>query len=162
MNASSSPSVLVNEATYEEEDGVKSLYLSGSGAYATTPAVDFGKNSFTIASWVKLQSPANVISIIYSDWSSPFKFIVDAYDPSGRLPFGGMDKKDNTIHGCMQGLHQLTTGFMLRQSGTETQTRLACSSTVRRLEPNLRRATGTLGIIYDIGLKRDDNKTLRG
>ena len=84
---------LINGATYEEEDGVKSLYLSGSGAYATTPAVDFGKNSFTIASWVKLQSPANVISIIYSDWSSPFKFIVDAYDPSGRLHFGGMNNK---------------------------------------------------------------------
>ncbi|KAJ7363156.1 hypothetical protein OS493_011434 [Desmophyllum pertusum] len=83
---------LINGATYEEEDGVKSLYLSGSGEYATTPAVDFGKTSFTIASWVKLQTPVTSQSTIYSDWSPPIKFIVDAYSP-GKLRFGGFNNK---------------------------------------------------------------------
>jgi len=62
---------------------VKSLYLDGSGAYATTPAVDFhmfhAKGSFTIASWVKLQSPVKRDSPIYADWSDPYKFIVYGY-----------------------------------------------------------------------------------
>ena len=73
---------LYKGAKYEEEDGVKSLYLDGSGAYATTPAVDFGTGtSFTIASWVKLQSPVQDASPIYADWSSgeTKKFIIYAY-----------------------------------------------------------------------------------
>ena len=71
---------LKNGAIYKEEDGVKSLYLDGSGAYATTPAVDFGTGtSFTIASWVKLQSPVEN-NPIYADWSSDAtKFYVSAY-----------------------------------------------------------------------------------
>ena len=79
---------LVDGAVYEEEDGVKSLYLDGSSQYATTPAVDFGTGtSFTIASWVKLQSPVKFPSTIYADWSHPFKFLVNAYE-EGQLFFG--------------------------------------------------------------------------
>ena len=73
---------LYEGAKYEEEDGVKSLYLDGSGAYATTPAVNFGiGTSFTIAGWVKLQSPVKDASPIYADWSSPEtkQFIIYAY-----------------------------------------------------------------------------------
>lgn len=66
-------------AIYKDEDGVTSLFLNGSGAYATTPAVDFGSTSFTIASWVKLQSPVNDPSPLYADWSNPMKFIIYAY-----------------------------------------------------------------------------------
>ncbi|XP_078351834.1 uncharacterized protein LOC144636488 [Oculina patagonica] len=69
---------LKNGAMYKEVDGVNSLYLDGSGAYATTPAVDFGNTSFTIATWVKLQSPVKSPSPIYTDWSVPFKFVIHA------------------------------------------------------------------------------------
>ena len=78
----------MNGATYKEEEGVQSLYLNGSGAYATTPAVNFGQESFTIASWVKLQSPVNQLSPIYSDWSSPIQFLVTANDNGGKCLFG--------------------------------------------------------------------------
>ena len=63
-------------ARYVEEDGVKSLYLNGSGAHATTPAVDFNAmGSFTIASWVKLQDPPANPSTIYGYWVPPhFRF----------------------------------------------------------------------------------------
>ena len=67
-------------ATYKEEDGIQSLYLDGSGAHATTPAVNFGRESFTITSWVKLESPVSDFSPIYSDWSPPVQFLVGAYD----------------------------------------------------------------------------------
>ena len=65
-------------ARYEEEDGFKSLYLNGT-AYATTPAVDFGKTSFTMASWVKLQSPDQHPATIYGYWDDPALFLFDAY-----------------------------------------------------------------------------------
>ncbi len=38
---------------------------------------------------------------------------------------------------CCIGLHQSTNGFMSRRSGTETQTRLTCFLTVKRLGPRL-------------------------
>ena len=81
---------LKSGAMYVEEDGVKSLYLDGSGAYATTPAVDLGTGtSFTIASWVKLQSTLESDpSILYTDWSTDgTKFVIYAYD-NGKLLFG--------------------------------------------------------------------------
>ena len=58
---------------------MKSLYLNGSGAHATTPAVDFNAlHSFTLASWVKLQhSPAHP-STIYGYWGPPH-FLFDAW-----------------------------------------------------------------------------------
>jgi len=65
------------------------LYLNGAGAHATAPAVDFGATSFTIASWVKLQSPLNPLSTVFSDWSPPAeKFLVIA-SHNGKLLFGG-------------------------------------------------------------------------
>lgn len=75
---------------------MKSLYLDGSGAHATTPAVDLGKTSFTITSWVKLQSPVNDGSPIYADWSYPFKFIVYAYS-SGTLFFGAINNEGHYL-----------------------------------------------------------------
>ena len=85
---------LTNGATYKEEEGVQSLYLNGSGAYATTPAVNFGRKSFTITSWVKLQSPVNRPSPIYTDWSqSPpaIQFLVSAYGTGENWLFGGFN-----------------------------------------------------------------------
>ena len=58
---------------------MKCLYLNGSGAHATTPTVDFGQTSFTIASWVKLQSPVNDPSTIYGYWKNPHHFRLEAY-----------------------------------------------------------------------------------
>ena len=64
-----------------EEDGVKCLYLNGSGAHATTPAVNFNAiGSFTIASWVKLQNPPVHPSTIYGYWGPPNPhFLFDAW-----------------------------------------------------------------------------------
>ena len=57
---------------------MKSLYLNGSGAHATTPAVDFNAlHSFTLASWVKLQHPPAHPSTIYGYWGPPH-FLFDA------------------------------------------------------------------------------------
>ena len=56
---------------------MKCLYLDGSGARATTPAVDFGRASLTIASWVKLQSPVLAKTPIYSCWSASHHFRFD-------------------------------------------------------------------------------------
>lgn len=75
-------------ATYREHDGVQALYLNGSGEYATTPAVDFGRKSFTIASWVKVLSPINHGQPLYSDWSHQLQFIVYA-DLLGKCGFMG-------------------------------------------------------------------------
>ena len=58
---------------------MKSLYLNGSGAHATTPALDFHAiGSFTIASWVKLQDPPAHPSTIYGYWGPPH-FLFDAW-----------------------------------------------------------------------------------
>ena len=84
---------LINEATYKEEDGVTSLYLDGSDAYATTPAVDFGLSSFTIASWVKLESPVNHVSPLHADWSPQIKFLINAYE-SGQCLFAGYNNME--------------------------------------------------------------------
>ena len=83
---------LKNGAIYEEEDGVRCLYLDGSSAYATTPAVDFGSTSFSITCWVKLQSPVKAPSPVYADWSSPMKFIIYAH-LNGKLFFGAINNQ---------------------------------------------------------------------
>jgi len=76
------------------------LYLNGAGAHATAPAVDFGATSFTIASWVKLQSPLDPVSPVFSDWSPPAqKFLVIA-SHNGNLRFGGY----NNIGQCLPWL----------------------------------------------------------
>ena len=72
-----SPFSLFNGATYEKENNVNCLYLDGSGAYATTPAVSFGRTSLTIASWVKLQSPVEDRAPIYSRYGDPYHFLFD-------------------------------------------------------------------------------------
>ena len=68
---------------------MKCLYLNGSGAHATTPAVDFNAiGSFTIASWVKLQDPPLHPSTIYAYWDPPDDqyFLFDAH-ANGKLRF---------------------------------------------------------------------------
>lgn len=52
------------------------------------PAVDFKRSSFTVACWVKIQSPASATLPVFSDWSSPLKFLIVAYDVGGKLLFG--------------------------------------------------------------------------
>ena len=64
------------------------MYLSGSGEYATTPAVDFGISSFTIASWVKMQSPVSDPSPLFSDWHGDIKFLFYAL-VDGKVGFYG-------------------------------------------------------------------------
>lgn len=66
------------------------MYLSGSGEYATTPAVDFGISSFTIASWVKMPSPVSDPSPLFSDWHGDVKFLFYALQ-KGKVDFFGFD-----------------------------------------------------------------------
>ncbi|CAH3015927.1 unnamed protein product [Porites evermanni] len=96
---------LENGATYREEDGFQSLYLNGSGAYATVPAVNFGRSSFTIACWVKLQSPASDPSPVFSDWSTPLKFLIQAHS-GGKMLFGCINNFGPTLNGAWIGLNE--------------------------------------------------------
>lgn len=66
------------------------MYLSGSGEYATIPAVDFGISSFTIASWVKMPSPVSDPSPLFSDWHGDIKFLFYAL-LNGTVYFLGFD-----------------------------------------------------------------------
>lgn len=66
------------------------MYLNGSGEYATTPAVDFGISSFTIASWVKMPSPVSDPSPLFSDWHGDIKFLFYAL-LQGKVSFFGFD-----------------------------------------------------------------------
>ena len=92
---------LIDGARYVEEDGVKSLYLNGSGAHATTPAVDFAAlESFTIASWVKLQDPPAHTSTIYGFWGPPH-FLFDAW-ANGKLRF----QVKNSVGGVEPSLNE--------------------------------------------------------
>ena len=70
------------------------MYLDGAGAHATTPAVNFDKTSFTMASWVKLRTPVNDPSPIYSDWKSDTSFLFTASEGNAqKLRFGGFNQK---------------------------------------------------------------------
>lgn len=72
------------------------MYLSGSGEYATTPAVNFGISSFTIASWVKMPSPVSDPSPLFSDWHGDIKFLFYAlrYGKVGFLGYDNLKKYD--------------------------------------------------------------------
>ena len=75
---------LFNGARYEEDiDSEKALYLDGLYAYATTPAVNFVTDSFTLASWVKLQSPVKDPSTIFGYWSDTYFLRFSAYIQNG-------------------------------------------------------------------------------
>ena len=75
---------LFDGARYEEDiDSEKALYLDGLYAYATTPAVNFVTDSFTLASWVKLQSPVKDPSTIFGYWSDPYFLRFSAYIDNG-------------------------------------------------------------------------------
>ncbi|KAL9950358.1 hypothetical protein ACROYT_G042845 [Oculina patagonica] len=157
---------LLNGARYEKEDGVSSLYLHGSGAHATTPAVDFGKTSLTMASWVKLQNPEHP-STIYGYWEDPnFHFLFDAYadeklqfkvksnkgtnDPSIKV---GSPPIDKWFHAAAVWDRNANEAYLFldgEKVGTE-----AVSSDAYFRDINLYS-------LYDIGLKRDNGKTLRG
>ena len=66
------------------------MYLNGSGEYATTPAMDFGISSFTIASSVKMPSPVSNPSPLFSDWHGDIKFLFYAL-LHGKVSFFGYD-----------------------------------------------------------------------
>ena len=61
------------------------------------PAVDFGRSSFTIACWVKIQSPATATLPVFSDWTNPLKFQIVAYDAGGNLFFGCVNNFGNFL-----------------------------------------------------------------
>lgn len=78
------------------------MYLNGSGEYATTPAVDFGISSFTIASWVKMLSPVSDPSPLFSDWHGDVKFLFYALH-TAKWAFSVLITSGNTILNCQQG-----------------------------------------------------------
>ncbi|KAJ7363152.1 hypothetical protein OS493_011430 [Desmophyllum pertusum] len=156
---------LINGATYEEEDGAKSLHLNGSGEYATTPAVDFGKTSFTIASWVKLQTPVTSQSTIYSDWSPPRQFIVDAYS-TGELLFGGFNNKGLYKPWFAAGSPPIGNWFHVAavwdRDANEARLFLDAQKVGTQPMQSDSYLRNNSHAVYDIGLKRDTDHTLRG
>ena len=84
---------LFNGARYEEVDGEKALYLDGLYAYATTPAVDFITDSFTMASYVKLEKLKHP-STIYGYWTAPNLFRFSAVI-NNKLHFQVRDPKQS-------------------------------------------------------------------
>ncbi|KAL9950355.1 hypothetical protein ACROYT_G042842 [Oculina patagonica] len=157
---------LQNGSIYKEEDGVKSLYLDGTGAHATTPAVDFGNKSFTIASWVKLQSLAIVPSPIYSAWSPPLKFLVQAYS-NEKLQFGvytnqgeykpwfeaGSPPIDKWFHVAAVKDSNVNEAYLFLD-GEKVGTQAVPSGSYPDKSYQFS--------VYDIGLKRDNMNALRG
>ncbi|KAL9965027.1 hypothetical protein ACROYT_G028752 [Oculina patagonica] len=156
---------LENGAIYKEEDGVKSLYLNGSGAYATTPAVDFGTPSFTIASWVKLQSPVNDPSPLYADWSDPVKFIIYAYS-GGNLFLGAYNNENQFMPWFGAGPTPVDKWFHVAAvwDGITNKVHLFLNGERygSQAVPSGSYPKKNSHSVYDIGLKRDSGETLRG
>ncbi|XP_078354358.1 C-type mannose receptor 2-like isoform X1 [Oculina patagonica] len=156
---------LFNGARYEKEDGLRSLYLHGSGAHATTPAVDFGQTSLTMASWVKLQSPANHPSTIYGYWKAPNHFLFCAYvntelrfrvknNKGGDEPLvkQGSPPKDKWFHAAAVWDRNANKAYLFLD-GKKVGTQAVASDIYFRDDSYS---------FYDIGLKRDGNDSLRG
>ncbi|XP_066021889.1 uncharacterized protein [Pocillopora verrucosa] len=76
LNGSDPNVSLYNNASYQNTDGRKVLYLSGAQhSYAETPALPIRAISFSIMCWIKVLSlPSNHPVNIYSDWSAPHQF----------------------------------------------------------------------------------------
>lgn len=157
---------LFNGARYEEDiDSEKALYLDGLYAYATTPAVNFVTDSFTLASWVKLQSPVKDPSTIFGYWSDPYFLRFSAYIDNG-LQFqlhnhkiklrvfkfhAGTLKIDEWFHAAAVWDRD-ERRIYLYLNGQE----VGRSNKVNTIPKNFPATT------CDIGLKRDSNDTTRG
>ncbi|PFX30176.1 Aggrecan core protein [Stylophora pistillata] len=160
---------LFGGARYEEESGEKSLYLDGSGAHATTPAVDFNKTSFTIASWVKLQTPVNDPSPIYTDWSSndEIKFLFIASEGKAKeLRFGGFNQRSDWKPWLSGGSPPIDQWFQAaavwdRQTSEVHLFLNSHKVGTQQVASDIFLAE-TSHTAYDIGLKRDNMGSLRG
>ncbi|KAL9951346.1 hypothetical protein ACROYT_G043997 [Oculina patagonica] len=156
---------LINGAIYKDEDGVKSLYLDGSGAHATTPPVDFGNTSFTIASWVKLQSPIQT-SPIYTAWSvDAMKFVVYVEAP-GKLVFGANNNIGQYSPWLEAGSSPIDKWFHIAavwdRNANEAQLFLNGEKVGTEALPNGSYPAETSHSFYDIGYKSDSWVALKG
>ncbi|XP_078354451.1 uncharacterized protein LOC144639065 [Oculina patagonica] len=156
---------LFNGARYEQEDGVNCLYLHGSGAHATTPAVDFGNASLTIAVWVKLQNP-DPPSTIYSCWTNHSKhFTFDAFK-SSKLRFLVLNNKETFLPSMIQGSPPIDKWFhaaaVWDRNANETYLFLDGKKVGTQAVPSDTYFRDNDCSFYDIGLRRALDRHLRG
>ena len=70
---------LEGTASYQTDNGIKSLHLDGRSGYAEIPAINFRRSSFSIALRFKVHDSYNQGHLL-SDWSSPWQFRLYVYD----------------------------------------------------------------------------------
>ena len=70
---------LEGSASYQTNGGIKSLHLDGLSGYAEIPAVNFRKNSFSIALRFNVHNSHHLGHLV-SDWSSPWQFRLYVYE----------------------------------------------------------------------------------
>ena len=71
---------LEGSASYQTNDGIKSLHLDGLSGYAEIPAVyNFRKRSFSIALRFNVHN-SHRLGHLVSDWSSPWQFRLYVYE----------------------------------------------------------------------------------
>ena len=64
---------LEGTASYQTDNGIKSLHLDGRSGYAEIPAINFRRSSFSIALRFNVPDSYNEGHLL-SDWSSPWQF----------------------------------------------------------------------------------------
>ena len=64
---------LEGTASYQTDNGIKSLHLDGRSGYAEIPAINFRRSSFSIALRFNVDDSYNEGHLL-SDWSSPWQF----------------------------------------------------------------------------------------
>ena len=70
---------LEGTASYQTDNGIKSLYLDGRSGYAEIPAINFRRSSFSIALRFNVHDSYSQGHLI-SDWSSPWQFRLFVYN----------------------------------------------------------------------------------
>ena len=70
---------LEGTASYQTDNGIKSLHLDGRSGYAEIPAINFRRSSFSIALRFNVHDSYNQGHLL-SDWSSPWQFRLYVYD----------------------------------------------------------------------------------
>ncbi|RMX47974.1 hypothetical protein pdam_00005314, partial [Pocillopora damicornis] len=123
--------------------------------------------SFTMASWVKLQTPVNDPSPIYTDWKNETNFLFIASDGSAQnLRFGGYNQRTGWKPWLAAGSPPTDQWFhaaaVWDRQTSEVHLFLNSSKIGTEQVPNDTFLAETSYATYDIGLKRDNGGCLRG
>ncbi|XP_048576340.1 uncharacterized protein LOC116614139 [Nematostella vectensis] len=164
LDGSETSVVLHNGAEYRDINGTKALFFNGVGAFATVPAVDFRRTSFTISIWMMPLTPPESFACIFADWSWPWQFI-SRYTKDGFIRFlarSNVDFLSNSLsvktksafsfgswnHILFSWNRPLKT-FEIFINGLPCATHVSQHANVDMKEND--------HTVYDLGLKRDSN-----